>query len=164
MVRETQDKGNVELVSILQELLERDIDITAREIVRRHSSLSSASTITRHPARRQLVEEHQRRQAEMRQWQVRLGKQSKEQVAEKLASQQIKIAELDVKVRTLVMGHVALIAAVAQVGGMGKLSKFYESFRDVRNGLTDIGALPADTTPDIIKLSRPRATSKFNDH
>ena len=38
--------------------------------------------------------------------------------------------------------HLALIAAVAQIGGMGKLTKFYENFRDIRNQLQDAGALP----------------------
>jgi hypothetical protein len=164
MARETHDKDNVELVRILQELLDQNIDITAREIVRRHSSLSSASTITRHPSRRQLVEEHQLRQAEMRQWQIRLGKQSKDQVAQKLAAQESKIADLDQTVRILVTGHVGLIAAVAQVGGMGKLSKFYESFREVRNTLSDIGAIPADfPSPDIIRLRQPSTSSNVDD-
>jgi len=157
VARKTQDEDNRELDSVLQELLNQNIDITAREVARRHSSLSSASTITRHLGRRRLVEEYQKRQSEMRAWQGRLGKRSKEQVAEELAAQQAKISELDETVRTLVTGHVALIAAVAQVGGMSKLSKFYENFREVRNQLAQTGAIPHDIpTPELVKFPARR--------
>lgn len=155
MARKTQDEDNRELEGVLQKLLNENIDITAREIARRHSLLSSASTITRHLGRRKLVEEYQRRQSEMRAWQARLGKRSKEQVAGELAAQQAKISELDETVRTLVTGHVALIAAVAQVGGMSKLAKFYENFRDVRHQLTLSGAIPDDIrAPELVKFPR----------
>jgi hypothetical protein len=153
VARKIQDEDNRELEGVLQELLSQNIDITAREVARRHSSLSSASTITRHLGRRKLVEEYQKRQSEMRAWQARLGKGSKEQVAAELAAQQAKISELDETVRTLVTGHVALIAAVAQVGGMSTLSKFYANFRDVRHQLTLAGAIPGDTpAPELVKF------------
>ena len=159
MARKTQDHDNSELESILQELLNQNIAITAREVARRHSSLSSASTITRHPGRRQLVEQYQKRQTEMRTWKDRLGKRSKDRVAEELAVQEAKIVELDQTVRTLVTGHVALIAAVAQVGGMSKLLKFYEIFREVRDQLTQAGAIPHDIKmPDLVKF--PGRTGK----
>lgn len=99
------------------------------------------------------MEEYQMRQSEMRAWQDRLGKRSKKQVAGKLAAQQAKISELNETVRTLVMGHVALIAAVAQVGGMSKLSKFYENFREVRHQLAQAGAIANDIpTPELLKF------------
>lgn len=153
VARKTQDEDNRELERVLQELLNQNTAITAREVARRHSSLSSASTITRHLGRRNMVEEYQKRQSEMRAWQDRLGKRSKEQVAGDLAAQQAKISELDATVQTLVTGHVALLAAVAQVGGMSKLSKFYENFREVRQQLTQTGAIPHDIpTPELVKL------------
>lgn len=90
----------------------------------------------------------------MRNWQDRLGKRSKEQVAGELAVQQAKISELDQTVRALVTGHLALIAAVAQVGGMSKLSKFYEHFREVRHQLAQAGAIPPDIrTAELVKFS-----------
>jgi hypothetical protein len=141
MARSTLDEENTELRRILEELLARDQDITARQVARMHSGLSSASTITRHPKRREIVKSFQDRQAELRLWKNRLGKSSKEDAAAKLAIQQIRIADLEQTVNVLTIGHLAMIAAVAEVGGMGKLAKFYENFRDVRNRLQAAGAI-----------------------
>jgi hypothetical protein len=142
MARKVQDQGNKELELILQSLLDEDMDITAREVARRHSALSSASTITRQSTRRQLVEHYQMKQRDMRVWQERLRKRSKGQTAELVSTQEANISKLDQSVRVLVAGHISLIAAVAQVGGMGKLAKFYERFREIRDQLSDLNALP----------------------
>jgi len=142
MPRKLQDQNNRELEQVLQMLLDADIDITAREVARRHSVLSSASTITRHPGRRQLVEDFQTKQQDMREWQKRLRKRSKGQTAELVSNQEAKIDQLDQSVRVLIAGHLSLIAAVAQVGGMGKLVKFYERFREVRDQLANLKAIP----------------------
>jgi hypothetical protein len=142
MARNTLDEQFIEFTGLLEELLANDKNITAREIARRHSTLSSASTITRHPKRRALLETYQARQAELRLWGKRLTKISKRETASKLALQQARINELEVTVKALTQGHLALIAAVAQVGGMGKLVKYYEDFRQVRNSLQESGALP----------------------
>ena len=144
MVRKTLDDQHLEFTKILDDLLASDQDISAREVARRHSELSSPSTITRHPERRSLLESYQKRQGELRLWKNRLGKTSKDNVAERLAAQQSYILELENKVKILTTGHVALLAAVAQLGGMAKLAKFYEDFREVRNGLQIIGAVPED--------------------
>lgn len=153
VVRKTRDADNNELKSILQELLAADIDISAREVGRRHSLFSSASSITRNPTRHQMVKEYQNRQIEMRSWHARLSKRSKQEIAVNLADQRVKISELERNLEVLVTGHVALIAAVAQVGGMSSLSKFYDNFRDVRQQLLQVGAISADTrTAAQIKL------------
>lgn len=164
MARKTQDPDNSELHGVLVTLLEDNVDITAREVARRHSSFSSASTITRQPERRVLLEQYQERQTQMRAWQNRVGKKSKEQIADVLTVQEAKIDKLDKSVRALVAGHVALIAAVAQVGGMSKLSKFYASFRDVRIQLSELGALPHDSiAPEPSNLSDFRTAPKPTD-
>lgn len=142
MPRKLQDQDNRELEQVLQMLLDADIDITAREVARRHSTLSSASTITRHPGRRQLVEDFQTKQQNMREWQKRLRKRSKGQTAELVSTQEARIDQLDQSVRVLIAGHLSLIAAVAQVCGMGKLVKFYERFREVRDQLANLTAIP----------------------
>jgi hypothetical protein len=71
----------------------------------------------------------------------------------KLALQQTRISELESTVKTLATGHLAMIAAVAQVGGMGKLKKFYENFGDIRNALQDAGALPGSHDESIKPIS-----------
>jgi hypothetical protein len=144
VARNTLDEQHIEFTNILEELLASDQAITAREIARRHSTLSSASTITRHPKRRELLESYQKRQGELRHWKSRLGKTSKDEIATKLESQQARIIELETTVKTITTGHIALIAAVAQIGGMGKLAKFYENFREIRNSLQDAGAIPRE--------------------
>lgn len=143
MPRKPQDQDNSELEQILQMLLDTDINITAREVARHHSKLSCASTITRHPGRRQLVELYKTKQQDMREWQKRLRKRSKGKTAELVTTQEAKIAQLDRSVRVLVAGHLSLIAAVGQVGGMGKLAKFYERFREIRDQLSALEAIPA---------------------
>lgn len=156
MARNTLDNQHEEFINILEELLKLDQDITAREIARRHTKLSSASTITRHPERRELLEAFQKRQNELRIWKKQLGKTSKDKTAAKLNTQQAQIAELETTVKILTTGHVALIAAVAQVGGMGKLVKFYENFREVRNHLQDAGALPKNIVASITPFGSRR--------
>lgn len=154
MTRNTLDESHTEFTAILEELLSVDQDITAREVVRRHSILSSASTITRHAKRRELLQKYQKQQSELRLWKSRLSKTSKDDVAVKLSLQETRISELESTIKTLTTGHLALIAAVAQAGGMGKLVKFYENFRDVRNTLQAVGALPdshAQSIKPIVK-------------
>jgi hypothetical protein len=145
MARNTLDEQHEELTKILNELLDDDQNITAREVARRHSTLSSASTVTRHPMRRQILETYQQRQIELRLWESRVGKNSQLKMTTKLATQQVQIVALENTVNILTAGHVTLIAAVAQLGGMGKLAKFYEDFREIRNGLFESGALPHDS-------------------
>lgn len=157
MARKTLDEQHIELTKILEDLLSEDQDITLRAVSRRHSTLKSASTITRHPQRRELVVKFRERQAELRLWKGRLGKTSKEGVANKLATQDTRIEELERLVGTLTTGHLALIAAVGQVGGMGKLAKFYENFREIRKSLYEAGAIPVErknTVATIRKNSR----------
>lgn len=152
MARNTLDEQHIELTKILEDLLSEDQDITARAVARRHSTLKSASTITRHTERRELVMKFQERQRELRLWKGRLSKTSKEGVASKLATQEARIEELEKLVGTLTTGHLALIAAVGQVGGMGKLAKFYENFREIRNCLYDAGAIPAEPKNTIATI------------
>lgn len=159
MSRKLQDPGNKELIDILNRLLESDIDISAREVARQHSSLSSASTITRHPTRRQLLADYQIQQSKLRDCGRRLRKRAKSEVTSKLVAQEAKIAELNLTVQTLVSGHMALIAAVAQLGGMSKLHKYYENFRDVRAHLTVIGAIPSEETQNVVNVDFPQKTT-----
>jgi hypothetical protein len=107
MARNTLDEQFIEFTGLLDQLLANDEDITAREIARRHSTLSSASTITRHPKRRALLETYQARQVELRLWGKRLTKTSKGETASKLALQQAHIDKLEATVKTLTQGHLA---------------------------------------------------------
>jgi hypothetical protein len=95
---------------------------------------------------RQLLDENtdvaQSRQEEMRRWAGRLEKTARRDTVARLAAQDARAARLEGTIKTLTDGHMALIAAVAEVGGTGTLATFYESFREVRDRLVEIGALP----------------------
>ena len=104
MARKLQDQDNKKLEAFLQALLAEDVGITAREVARRHGALTSASTITRHPVRRLLLESYQNQQAVMRRWRTTLGKRSKKQTAELLTNQEAEVIELEHTVNTLVAG------------------------------------------------------------
>jgi hypothetical protein len=142
MARRTVDELNRELTLVLEKLLEEDADITARAVIRLHSSLSNASAITRNEERQRLVAQYQERQRELRRWHGRVNKQSRDRTASELAKKDHRISELEAQVAALVDSHVAMIAAVGEVGGMAKLVKFYEHYRDIRNRLHELGAIP----------------------
>ena len=142
MARSTVDKSNRELILVLEKLLEEDADITARAVIRLHPSLSNASAITRNEERQRLVAQYQERQGELRRWHGRVNKQSRDKTASELAKKDQWISELEAQVATLVDSHVAMIAAMGEVGGMAKLVKFYERYRDIRNRLQELDALP----------------------
>jgi predicted nucleic acid-binding protein len=144
MARKPVDGEHGELEHILKQLLDENTDVTARAVARRHSLFSSASTITRHPERRCRLEAAQSRQEEMRRWAGRLEKTARRDTAARLAAQDARAAHLEATVKALTDGHMALIAAVAQVGGIGTLATFYESFREVRDRLVETGALPTN--------------------
>lgn len=156
MARRKVDTANEELTRILEELLQRDEDITARAVVREHSSLANPSAISRNEERRQLVEQFQQRQKEMRRWQGRLKKQQRDKAAADLTQRDTRITELEGQLTALTDSHVAMIAAVGELGGMGKLMKFYDHYRDVRDKLHTMGALPTAE----VKPHKPRTGRK----
>ena len=157
------DIAHQELIEVLEALIANDVDITAREVARRHTKFSSASTITRHLERRGIMESYQARQLELRQWKGRLVKTSRDIVAGRLVSQEETVKELTRKVEALTLSHLALIAAVAEVGGMAKLSKFYSSFKAVRETLYEMGALPVELPFSELEAISMRMRSKLGD-
>jgi hypothetical protein len=54
------------MLRILESLLERDVDFTARAVARLHPSLKAASSITRSESRRTLVAQYRHRQLMIR--------------------------------------------------------------------------------------------------
>jgi hypothetical protein len=66
MARKTKDPTHSELKSVLESMLERDDEITARAVSRLHSTVTNASDITRHVERRAMLEQFQAKQQEIR--------------------------------------------------------------------------------------------------
>lgn len=137
-----------EMRRVLEDLLSRDEDITARAVARLHPQIKAASSITRSKERSRMLAQYQERQAEFRRWRGRPGKLSGDAAASALADRDLRIAELESQVALLTASHVAMIRAVGELGGFSKWAQFYESYRSSRDQLAQLGALPeAEVTP-----------------
>lgn len=131
-----------EMEKILKNMLDHDEEITARAVIRRHSKLKAASSITRNSGRVALLGYYQEKQTELRNWQKRVGKKSKENVAKDLCERDARIAELERQVEILTASHVAMIRAVGELGGFSKWAKFFEDYQSIRQKLAELGAMP----------------------
>jgi hypothetical protein len=131
-----------EMIRILQEMLDSNETISARAVARRHPSLKHASSITRSSARSDLLSCFQMQQNQYRTWQERMPKRSHEQLAGQLAQKDSRIAELERQVEVLRVSHLAMIRTVGELGGMSKLLKLYERYREVRSELDKMAVLP----------------------
>lgn len=144
----TSKKGEIdgaydpEMEKILLEMLDNDEEITARGVIRRHSGLKAASSITRNTERSALLAKYQAKQDEFQMWRKRMGKRSKDSTAMNMADKDIRIAELERQVELLTASHVAMIRAVGELGGFSKWAKFYDNYKSVREELAKMGALP----------------------
>jgi hypothetical protein len=138
---------------ILEMLLERDNDITARAVARLHSTIRSASSITRSETRSALLAEYQRRQNEYRRWRGRIAKQSGVQVAATIADKDIKIADLESQIALLTASHLAMLKVVGELGGFAKWAAFYDRFREARQQLDRLVATPTFVAVDSSAVS-----------
>lgn len=138
-------KADTEMCQILEELLAADIDISARAVARKHSSIKAASSITRHDNRRALLAQYQERQRAFRQWLLRLPKQSRANIAADMALKDNRIKELEKQVELLTASHLALIRTVGELGGFSKWAKFYDNYAEARRQLEKMNALQVTT-------------------
>jgi hypothetical protein len=142
MARKTSDPQHVELKSVLESMLESDHDVTAREVVRRHSSLKNASDVTRHVERRAIFEAYLAKQNELRQFAGRVKQSGPAIAAKKLQATEERIRELERNEESRIASHLAMITAVCELGGTAKLLKFYHQYARIRDSLANQGALP----------------------
>ncbi|KWK76946.1 hypothetical protein WM16_11465 [Burkholderia ubonensis] len=139
---EITSSGDEQMCEILETLLASDEDITARAVARLHPSIKAASSITRSESRSKLLAEYQQRQSEYRRWRSRVAKRSGADTAASLADKDIRIAELEATVQLLTASHLAMLRAVGELGGFSKWAKFYEQYREARDKLAELGAIP----------------------
>ena len=132
------------MLHILESLLERDVDITARAVARLHPSLKAASSITRSESRSTLVGQYRHRQNEFRRWRGRVGQRAGDQNVAALVDKQSRIEQMETMVALLTASHVALLRSLGELGGFAKWAAFYERFREARDALQKIGAIPAE--------------------
>lgn len=142
-MRPLHDSGNTELRRVLEALLADDVEITAREVARRHPTLKNASAFTRTPARRLLIEEARKRQADARN--VRLGDAAARSVTlvKQLAEKNRRIDVLEREVAALITSHAACVRAVMQHGGMRALETFWSNYKDISSVVREeLNAVP----------------------
>ncbi len=145
MARKQIDPSHDELRLVLQEMLDRDQDITARAVARLHPSLNNASDITRHHVRKELLTEATQKQQDIRRLAFSIKKTGTTIASEKMEYLERRIKELEANEEARIASHLAMIQAVAEIGGTAKLLKFYDSYAEIRDRLNNQGALPAPT-------------------
>ena len=143
----TMQEHDPKMREILDAMLANDEDITARAVTRLHPSIKAASSITRNEARSLLLAQYQERQTEYRRWRGRVGKQSGADTAAALEQKEYRIVELEQNTQFLIASHLAMLRAVGAMGGFSKWAQFYEQYRDVRDKLAELGAMPNNVTP-----------------
>lgn len=119
------------IAKVLDAMLEGDVDITHRAVVRAVQGLSAPSSITRDNYRRGLVEYYQSIQTERRSWVKRAQKASKATVIAQLAAKDLRIQDLERQNAILTASHKAMILAVGELGGMAAWHRFFESYDQV---------------------------------
>lgn len=134
---------------ILEDMIEKDEDITARAVARRHPSIRHASSITRIAARRELLAAYQSRQADLRAWEQRKHKTSGEKLTIALTDKDQKIAELKLQIRSLQVAVVAMLRVVGEMGGTRRFLEFYKDYREIRERMAQLGVLPQANVQEI---------------
>jgi hypothetical protein len=136
------------MITVLQELLESDRKITAREVARRHPTIRQASSITRNSERARLLAEYQARQAELWAWRKRVSKTSKTAQSDELARRDHEIAKLRHEANVLKAGMLVMLRVVPELGGTTALLRFYEGFSEARREMARLGIFPEAAVAD----------------
>lgn len=152
-MRKLQDNDNVELRRVLEELLAENLDITVREVSRRHSSLKNASAFTRNPARMALVEAAQLRQRDARNIKEGPVARKAASLADTVEARNAEIEQLQAQVRSLIASHAGCIAALWYTGGYGAMERFWKEYKAVGESVRELGAVP--TRGEVVPL-KPR--------
>lgn len=142
MSRKTKDPTHSELTSVLEGMLERNDDITARAVSRLHSTVKNASDITRHNERRALLDKFQMKQSEIRKFASKVKHTGTAVAARNLQASDERIRLLEANEAARISSHLAMIAAVCELGGTAKLLKFYKQYSQIRDQLAQQDALP----------------------
>ncbi|WP_152036569.1 hypothetical protein [Burkholderia pyrrocinia] len=149
------DDNNTELSGVLDTLLASDIDITVREVARRHPSLRNASAFTRDTERMKLIQQAQARQMQLRTT-LNPHVERARSLAERLDDKAEDVVKLETQVRALVASHAACIQAVMAAGGMAALERFWKKYKTVGDTLRAVTAYPEAAEVVRLREDRPR--------
>ena len=132
-----------ELETILQRMLNNNIAITARSVVReKDSPFKHASDITRQSERKALLNQYQARQSELRALVEKTDKQSRTNLQARVARLTQEIEILQAERDLLIASHKAMLFAVGEMGGMAAWRKFFPAWDETRQKLNQLQALP----------------------
>lgn len=138
------------LESTLEVMLEADIDITAREVVRRSDGVfKHASDITRQPDRRAVFESFESRQKALRDLMSRADKTSRANLSARLAALEEQVREVTGQRDLLIASHRAMILAIGEVGGAKAWLRFFHGYEAVLGRLRIMEALPTAEVTDL---------------
>ena len=124
-----------------EDLINSDLEVTAREIARRIDV--APSSITRDPHRKEIVEAAKSKQSELRAWRKRQAKQSRDRDAESLAEKDLRITELERRNDLLIASHKAMVMAIGEFGGIAGWQRFFPHWQQVEELLRDMSAMPS---------------------
>lgn len=146
------DPDHEELEAVLADLIAGDINITAREVARRHPTLKNVSAFTRNSDRAARIEDAQARQNALRAIALGPDRVKVASVTEQLGKKTEEAHALKGQVEALVASHVACIRAVLRHGGMPALERFWADYKAVGEAVRAAGAVPARA--DVIPLAK----------
>jgi hypothetical protein len=152
-MRPVKDAEHSDLREVLESLIANDVDVTVREVARRHPTLKNASAFTRSEARVALIEQARQRQQDARK--VRAGPEAEKALtlSEALEQRTQRVEQLELQVKQLVASHAACVRAVMMHGGMASLERFWAEYKAIGEGMKALGAVPQPA--DVVPLARP---------
>ena len=135
--------GLPSLQQLLNEMIEQDITVTFRKVAEQSGGrFPHASTLTRSPDRRAVVEAAVVRQAAARAVAKKFAKNSPSRLADRLAELEAENVCLRRQRDFLVASHRAAILAIGKIGGMKAWREYFPEYSEAISGLQDLGALP----------------------
>lgn len=133
-----------ELEAVLQRMLDDNVMITARSVVRQQNCpFKHASDITRQPERKALLYQYQARQSELRALVEKTDKQSRTNLQARVARLSQENEALKTERDLLIASHKAMLLAVGEMGGMAAWRKFFPAWEETRQRLSQLQALPS---------------------
>jgi hypothetical protein len=120
----------------------------------RRAGLGAASSITRDPVRRRLLEDAKEEQQIRRGWVERSRKEPPARLRAALAARDAELARRRQQVQLLTASHKAMLLAVDEMGGTRAWVQFFASYSSGLGDLQQMGALPSEVS--IPALPPPR--------
>jgi hypothetical protein len=148
-MRALLDPNNQELSSILKALLTENVEVTVREVARRHSCLKNPSAFTRNPVRSALIADAQVQQQSIRE--IVTSSRGEDAPNDRAEQRRAEIERLESQVTHLVAAHAGLIRAVQLAGGMAALERFWRDYKAVGDAVQALSAVPP--TGRVIQLT-----------